>query len=161
LGHSERRKYFKETSNEVAKKAKAALKHNLVPIVCVGENLNERESGKYKEIIKEEIKALFGEIDSTLAARIVIAYEPVWAIGTGKSSSPEDAESVIKFIRELFLSQYGNNVAEKIRILYGGSVNANNIAEFMEKADIDGALVGGASLLALSFSQIIKTAKVL
>lgn len=161
LGHSERRKYFKETSEEVAKKTKVAFTHQLLPIVCVGENLEERESGQFKEIIKQEIEALFHEIDSVYASKLIIAYEPIWAIGTGRSSSPEDADSVIKFIRQLFLSQYGINVAEQIRILYGGSVNAKNICEFMEKSDIDGALVGGASLHALSFSQIVKAAKLM
>jgi len=161
LGHSERRKYFKETSDEIAEKTKIAFKHNLIPIVCVGENLEERESGQYKKIIEKEIKALFCEIDSVFAAKLIIAYEPIWAIGTGKSSNPEDADSIIKFIRQLFYSQYGSKVAEQIRILYGGSVNAKNISEFMDKSDVDGALVGGASLHALSFSQIIKTAKIL
>ena len=161
LGHSERRKYFKETSDEIAEKTKIAFKYNLIPIVCVGENLEERESGQYKKIIEKEIKALFCEIDSVFAAKLIIAYEPIWAIGTGKSSSPEDADSIIKFIRQLFLSQYGSKVADQIRILYGGSVNAKNISEFMDKSDVDGALVGGASLYALNFSQIIKTAKVL
>jgi len=161
LGHSERRKYFQETSEEVAKKAKVAFTHNLVPIICVGENLEERESGQLEKIIEQEIKALFCEIDSVLAAKIIIAYEPIWAIGTGKSSSPEDADSVIKFIRQLFLSQYGTEIAEQIRILYGGSANAKNIKEYMDKPDIDGALVGGASLNALSFSQMVKVAKIL
>ena len=161
LGHSERRKYFKETSDEIAEKTKIAFTHNLIPIVCVGENLEERESGQYKKIIEKEIKALFCEIDSVFAAKLIIAYEPIWAIGTGKSSNPEDADSIIKFIRQLFYSQYGSKVAEQIRILYGGSVNAKNISEFMDKSDVDGALVGGASLHALSFSQIIKTAKIL
>ena len=161
LGHSERRKYFKETSDEIAEKTKIAFTHNLIPIVCVGENLEERESGQYEKIIEKEVKALFCEIDSVFAAKLIIAYEPIWAIGTGKSSSPEDADSIIKFIRQLFYSQYGSKVAEQIRILYGGSVNAKNISEFMDKSDVDGALVGGASLHALSFSQIIKTAKIL
>ena len=161
LGHSERRKYFKETSEEVAKKTKIAFMHNLIPIVCVGENLEERESGQHKKIIEKEIKALFCEIDSVFASKLIIAYEPIWAIGTGKSSNPEDADSIIKFIRQLFLSQYGGKVAEQIRILYGGSVNAKNISEFLDKSDIDGALVGGASLHALSFSQIVKAAKIL
>lgn len=156
LGHSERREYFKETSEEVAKKTKAAFSVNLIPIVCVGENLEERESSKTKSVIEQEIKALFSEIDSTLAGRIIIAYEPIWAIGTGKSASSEDANLIIKFIRELFFSEYGSKVAERIRILYGGSVDPKNINEFMNESDIDGALVGGASLFALKFSQIVK-----
>lgn len=156
LGHSERREYFKETSEEVAKKTKAAFSVNLIPIVCVGENLEERESSKTKSVIEQEIKALFSEIDSTLAGRIIIAYEPIWAIGTGKSASSEDANLIVKFIRELFFSEYGSKVAERIRILYGGSVDPKNINEFMNESDIDGALVGGASLFALKFSQIVK-----
>lgn len=156
LGHSERREHFKETSEEVAKKTKAAFSVNLIPIVCVGENLEERESGKTKSVIEQEIKALFSEIDSILAGRIIIAYEPIWAIGTGKSANSEDANLIIKFIRELFSSEYGSKVAERIKILYGGSVNPKNINEFMNESDIDGALVGGTSLYALSFSQIVK-----
>ncbi|OGD14329.1 triose-phosphate isomerase [Candidatus Atribacteria bacterium RBG_19FT_COMBO_35_14] len=161
LGHSERRQYFKETSEEVAKKTEAALSVNLIPIVCVGENLKERESGETKALIEQEIKALFSKIDSTLAGRIIVAYEPIWAIGTGRSSSSQDANIIIKFIRELFSSEYGSKIAEGIRILYGGSVDPKNISEFMNESDIDGALVGGASLYALSFSQIVKAAEIL
>lgn len=161
LGHSERREHFKETSEEVAKKTKAAFSVNLIPIVCVGENSEERESGKAKNVIEQEIKVLFSEIDSTLAGRIIIAYEPIWAIGTGKFASPEDANLIIKFIRELFSSEYGSRVAERMRILYGGSVDPKNINEFMNESEIDGALVGGASLYALSFSQIVKATEIL
>lgn len=161
LGHSERRQYFKETSEEVARKTEAALSVNLIPIVCVGEKLEEKESGKTESIIKQEIKTLFSKIDSTLVARIIIAYEPIWAIGTGRSSGSQDANLIIKFIRELFSSKYGNKIAERIRILYGGSVDPKNIMEFMNESDIDGALVGGASLHALSFSQIVKATEIL
>ena len=161
LGHSERRQYFKETSEEVARKTEVALSVNLIPIVCVGEKLEEKESGKTESIIKQEIKALFSKIDSTLVARIIIAYEPIWAIGTGRSSSSQDANLIIKFIRELFSSKYGSKIAERIRILYGGSVDPKNIKEFMNESDIDGALVGGASLHALSFSQIVKATEIL
>jgi triosephosphate isomerase len=161
LGHSERRQYFKEASEETAKKTKAALSDNLIPIVCVGENLEEKESGKTESIIEQEIKALFPKIDSTLAARIIVAYEPIWAIGTGRSSSSQNANLIIKFIRELFSSEYGSKVAERIRILYGGSVNPKNISEFINESDIDGALVGGVSLHALSFSQIVKATEIL
>jgi len=161
LGHSERRQYFKETSEEVARKTEVALSGNLIPIVCVGENLEERESGKTESIIEQEINALYPTIDSTLAERIIVAYEPIWAIGTGRSSSSKDANIIIKFIRELFSSKYGSKIAERIRILYGGSVNPKNIDEFMNESDIDGALVGGASLHPLSFSQIVKAAKIL
>ncbi|PJB56990.1 MAG: triose-phosphate isomerase, partial [Candidatus Infernicultor aquiphilus] len=111
--------------------------------------------------IEQEVKALFLEIDSTLAGRIIIAYEPIWAIGTGKSANSQEANLINKFIRELFSSEYGNKVAEQIRILYGGSVNPKNIEELMNESDIDGALVGGASLYALTFSQIVKAAEIL
>ena len=161
LGHSERRQYFKETSKGVARKTEAALSDNLISIVCVGENLEEKESGKTKAIIEQEIKALFPKIDSTLIVRIIVAYEPIWAIGTGRSSSSQDANLIIKFIRELFSSEYGSKVAERIRILYGGSVNPKNISEFINESDIDGALVGGVSLHALSFSQIVKATEIL
>lgn len=161
LGHSERRQYFQETSEEVAMKTEAALSVNLIPILCVGENLKERENGKTENIIEQEIKVLFSKIDSTLVARIIVAYEPIWAIGTGRSSSSQDANLIIKFIRELFSSEYGSGIAERIRILYGGSVDPKNIKEFMNESDIDGALVGGASLHALSFSQIVRATKIL
>lgn len=161
LGHSERRQYFRETSEEVAKKTEAALSVNLIPIVCVGENLKERESGETKIRIEQEIKALFSKIDSTCAGKIIIAYEPIWAIGTGRSSSSQDASQIIKFIRELFSSEYGSKIAERVRILYGGSVSPQNISEFMNESEIDGALVGGASLHALSFFQIVKAAEIL
>ncbi len=161
LGHSERRQYLKETSEEVARKTEAALSVNLIPIVCVGEKLEEKESGKTESIIKQEIKALFSKIDSTLIARIIIAYEPIWAIGTGRSSNSQDANLIVKFIRELFSSEYGSKIAERIKILYGGSVDPKNIKEFMNEPEIDGALVGGASLHALSFSQIVKETEIL
>lgn len=156
LGHSERRGHFKETSEEVGKKVKAALKANLIPIVCVGENLQEREEDKTKIVIEEQIKALFSEVDVTSVPKIIIAYEPVWAIGTGKSANSQDANLIIQFIRGLFAEEYGTTLSEQIRILYGGSVSTENIKEFMNESAIDGALVGGASLNALSFSQIVK-----
>jgi triosephosphate isomerase len=156
LGHSERREHFKETSEEVANKAKIAFSFNLIPIICLGENYEERKNGKAKNIIEQEVKSLFSEIDSNLAGRIIIAYEPIWAIGTGQSASSQDANLMNKFIRELFSAKYGEKIAGQIRILYGGSVNPKNIEEFMNESDIDGALVGGVSLYALSFSQIIK-----
>ncbi len=157
LGHSERRGHFKETSEEVAKKVKAALIANLIPIVCVGENLPERESGKTKIVVEEQIKTLFSKVDAPSARKIIIAYEPIWAIGTGKSANSSDANLIIQFIRELFTKEYGNIVGEEIKILYGGSVSPENIKEFMNESDIDGALVGGASLNALSFSQIVRS----
>ena len=160
LGHSERREYFRETSEEVVKKVRAAFAVNLIPIVCVGENLAERESNNTEKVIEEEIKVLFLETEVTLACRMIIAYEPIWAIGTGRSANPEEANLTIKFIRELFSSQYGREVASEVKILYGGSVSPENIKEFIEESDIDGALVGGASLKALSFSQIVKATQI-
>jgi len=159
LGHSERREYFKESSEEVASKAKIALALNLIPIVCVGEKLEEKEKGITKEVIEKQIKAIFKEISLQMAEKLIIAYEPVWAIGTGKNATSHDANSVIKFIRELFVSKYGIKTADRIKILYGGSVTPQNINGLMNESDIDGALVGGASLQALSFFHIIKNCK--
>ena len=157
LGHSERREYFKESSEEVASKVKIALDFNLIPIVCVGEKLEEK--GITKEVIEKQIKALFEKINLSAAEKLIIAYEPVWAIGTGKNATSNNANSVIKFIRALFASKYGIKTADRIKILYGGSVSPQNINELMNESDIDGALVGGASLQALSFFHIIRNCK--
>jgi triosephosphate isomerase (TIM) len=146
LGHSERRHLFGETNEVVNKKAKQALKHNIIPIICVGEALEERESGKTRNVIKKQITESLQNIDPH---RVVIAYEPVWAIGTGKSATSEQAQEVHEQIRQLIKS-------EKTRILYGGSVKPTNVKELMLQQDIDGALVGGASLDAVSFSEIVK-----
>ena len=157
IGHSERRAYFGETDETVNRKVVAALKHNLIPIVCVGETLDQYESGLTAEVVSRQIKAGLAGIDSANAAKIVVAYEPVWAIGTGKASSGENANFVHqKVIRPALSEMFGAQGADAIRILYGGSVTASNAAEFFTYPDIDGALVGGASLKADEFVAITK-----
>lgn len=156
LGHSERREYFQETSQEVAKKVRQVLAYGIKPIVCVGEKLEERESGKAEEIVREELEAIFPILKTTDVENVVFAYEPIWAIGTGRSATPSDANEMIKYIRELIKNEYDNKIAEEMRILYGGSVNPENIKSMMAEPDIDGALVGGASLQAVTFSQLVK-----
>jgi triosephosphate isomerase len=157
IGHSERRAYFGETDESVNKKVLAALKHNLTPIVCVGETLDQYESGQTADIVGRQIKAGLAGIDSANAAKIVVAYEPVWAIGTGKASSGENANFVHqKVIRPALSELFGEQGAQAIRILYGGSVTASNAAEFFNYPDIDGALVGGASLKPDEFVAITK-----
>jgi triosephosphate isomerase len=159
IGHSERRAYFAETDETVNKKVAAAFKHGLTPIVCVGEKLEEREAGQTKDVCKAQTEAAFQGISAELAAQVVIAYEPIWAIGTGKSSTSEDAQDVIRYIRQLVTGLYGQAVADAVRIQYGGSVKPGNIAEYMAQPDIDGALVGGASLESASYIQLIQGAK--
>jgi triosephosphate isomerase len=157
IGHSERRAYFGETDETVNKKVAAALKHGLTPIVCVGETLDQYESGLTAEVVRRQIKAGLAGIDSANAAKIVVAYEPVWAIGTGKASSGENANYVHQKVARPALSElFGADGAETIRILYGGSVTAANAAEFFAYPDIDGALVGGASLKPDEFVAITK-----
>lgn len=154
IGHSERRQYFAETDETVNKKIKSALKHGLLPIVCVGESLSQREEGITMTWVTSQVKEALKDIPSSEVEKIVFAYEPIWAIGTGKTASAKDAEEVIKAIREKIGELYSKNVAENIRILYGGSVKPDNIKELMSEADIDGALVGGASLDPESFYKI-------
>lgn len=156
VGHSERREFFYESSQEVARKVRQSLLFRIKPIICVGEKLEERESGKAQNVVKEQIEAIFEYLKPHDAGSIVFAYEPVWAIGTGKSATSKDANDMVKYIRELINKKYGERIAEEIRILYGGSVNPKNIQELMAESDIDGALVGGASLKALSFSQLVR-----
>ena len=156
IGHSERRAYFSETNEMVNKRVKAAHAHSLKPIVCVGEKLEERESGVTKDVIKDHIVNGLAGITEEQMLKTVIAYEPVWAIGTGKTATPDQAQEVHKFIRELLAELYSSPVAEAIRIQYGGSVKPSNVAELMAQPDIDGGLIGGASLDADSFTQIIK-----
>lgn len=159
IGHSERRAYFAETDEIVNKKVVAAFKHGLKPILCVGEKLEEREAGQTKEVCKVQTEAAFAGLSAEQAAQVVIAYEPIWAIGTGKSSTAEDAQDVIGYIRQLVGDLYGASVAAAVRIQYGGSVKPNNIAEYMAQPDIDGALVGGASLESASYIQLVQGAK--
>lgn len=159
LGHSERRAYFAETDETVNKKVHAAFKYGLTPIICVGEKLEEREAGNTKQVCKEQTEAALQGLTAEQVAQAVIAYEPIWAIGTGKSSTAEDANEVIRYIRELVQNQFGNDAAERIRIQYGGSVKPGNVREYLSQSDIDGALVGGASLEPASYTQLVEGAK--
>lgn len=159
LGHSERRAYFAETDETVNKKVHAAFKYGIVPIICVGEKLEEREAGKTKDVCREQTEAALAGLSAEQVAQAVIAYEPIWAIGTGKSSTAEDANEVISYIRERVAAVFGSEAADKIRIQYGGSVKPNNVREYMQQSDIDGALVGGASLEPASYIQLVEGAK--
>ncbi|CAM4473041.1 triose-phosphate isomerase [Paenibacillus tarimensis] len=159
LGHSERRAYFAETDEIVNKKTQAAFKCGLTPIVCVGEKLEEREAGHTKEVCKVQTEAALKGLTAEQAAQTVIAYEPIWAIGTGKSSTATDAEDVIAYIRDVVKGQFGEEAAAAVRIQYGGSVKPNNIAEYMAESNIDGALVGGASLEPASYIALVEGAK--
>jgi triosephosphate isomerase len=154
-GHSERRSIFAETDQWVANKAKALLAHGISPIVCVGEKLEDREAGTTKDIVRAQILGSLRNIDSEEMLRTVVAYEPIWAIGTGKTATPEQAQEVHAFIRNVLSDLHGLEVALRVRIQYGGSVKSNNIASLMAQSDIDGALVGGASLEARSFAEIV------
>lgn len=155
VGHSERRQYFGETDETVNKKVKALLKHQITPIVCVGESLEQREQGVTEKVCATQIKQGLQGLTPQEAEKIVIAYEPIWAIGTGKTASAEDAQETIKYIRSVLAECFGESPAQKIRIQYGGSVKPGNIKELMAQPDIDGALVGGASLKAKDFAAII------
>ncbi|MCR9143650.1 MAG: triose-phosphate isomerase [bacterium] len=156
IGHSEQRSYFHETNETVNKKTVKALANALLPIVCVGETLEERESGKLKDVVRAQVTGAFTGIAVADAAHCVIAYEPVWAIGTGKTASPEQAQEMHAFIRELIKELYGVGVSDSMRILYGGSVKPGNAAELFSQADIDGGLIGGASLKAADFKGIVE-----
>jgi triosephosphate isomerase len=158
LGHSERREYFKESDEDVNKKALAAFKFGLKPIICVGETLEEREAGKTLDKVRGQVKAGLRAFSREEVIETVIAYEPIWAIGTGRNATAEDANEVIKYIRELVREDFGD-AADQMRIQYGGSVKPSNIAELMAQPEIDGALVGGASLDADSFVQIVEGAR--
>ncbi|WP_108671576.1 triose-phosphate isomerase [Peribacillus acanthi] len=156
IGHSERREMFNETDESVNKKVLAAFKHGLTPIVCCGETLEQRESGKTNELVGDQIKKALQGLDADQVKQTVIAYEPIWAIGTGKSSTAEDANEVCAHIRSVVTEQFSEDVASAVRIQYGGSVKPSNIKEYMAQPDIDGALVGGASLEASSFLQLLE-----
>ena len=156
IGHSERRQYFGETNETVNKRLKAALNASLIPIVCVGETLEEREAGKTLAIIEQQVKEGLEGLSSGEMEKVVVAYEPVWAIGTGKTATPEQAQEVHQFIRKVLAQVFNNGVAEGTRILYGGSVKPDNVDQLMSQKDIDGALVGGASLKADSFARIVQ-----
>jgi triosephosphate isomerase len=156
LGHSERRTIFGETDELINSKIKKANSSGLKPIFCVGELLEEREAGITEKVIEKQIRSGLKEISPEEMGNLIIAYEPVWAIGTGKTASPEQAEEVHKFIRGLINDKYGTSVSDKIVIQYGGSVNNKNARELLSQKDIDGALVGGASLKADAFIEIIQ-----
>ncbi len=158
VGHSERRTLFGETNEDVNKKAKALLAGGLAPIVCVGESLAVRDDGTYLAYVKAQVEAAFAGIDEADARRSVVAYEPIWAIGTGRTATPEQAQEVCAAIREALAGLYGAEAADAMRVLYGGSMNEGNAALLLAEADIDGGLIGGASLKAASFIQIVKEA---
>ena len=155
IGHSERRQYFAETNETVNLKIKTAIKNELKPIVCVGETLEQRESGKAEEIITTQTALALEGIDKNDVSKIILAYEPIWAIGTGKTATSEDANNSIKAIRKKVSELYGEQIANEIIILYGGSVKPENAKELFSTSDIDGGLVGGASLKVEDFSKII------
>ncbi len=156
VGHSERRQFFHETNETVNKKAKALLKDGLKPIVCVGEKLDERKAGKTFDVVRDHVENSLAGISRDDMLKTVIAYEPVWAIGTGVNATKEQAEEVHKFIRGLLEKMYDRAAADSVRIQYGGSVKPDNIKELISEKDVDGALVGGASLKADSFEQIVR-----
>jgi len=158
LGHSERRQYFKEEDSFINDKVKTALKYSLIPIVCIGETLQQREAKQQFEIVKSQFDLSLKDISKEEITKLLIAYEPVWAIGTGKTATPEQAEQMQSYVRRLLKERYDADIAAKVPILYGGSVKADNIAELMRKPNVDGALVGGASLKAESFTQLIQNA---
>ncbi len=159
IGHSERRQYFAETDETVNKKVKSAFKYNLKPIVCVGETLEQKEEGKTNEVITNQTKLALEGLSTEQVKNVIIAYEPIWAIGTGKTATSEDANNSIKEIRNEIKNIYGEEVANVVSILYGGSVKASNAKELFETSDIDGALVGGASLKVEEFKNIIMSAE--
>jgi triosephosphate isomerase len=154
IGHSERRQYFNETVEMVDKKAQAALKVGLTPILCIGESLEENEAGKTEEILTRQLSSPSTRL--YYLGGLILAYEPIWAIGTGRAATGRQANETIGFIRQHIAQQYGKGIAQEVRILYGGSVTADNIAEFINQPEIDGALVGGASLKASEFLSIVR-----
>ncbi len=159
LGHSERRALFAETDDNVARKVRSALAHALVPIVCVGETLSENEAGQTAAVVSRQLRGGLGGLSATQARSLVIAYEPVWAIGTGRAATVEGANAVVAdVIRPVMVELFGTGVAESVRVLYGGSVTGKNAAEFFGRPDIDGALVGGASLKP-EFVEIVRAAQ--
>lgn len=156
IGHSERRGYFGETNEDVNKKAKALLAGGIQPIICVGESLAVRDSGDTLEFVCAQVRAAFAGIEAFQAAKCVVAYEPIWAIGTGRTATPEQAQEVCAAIRATLAELFGADVSEEMRVLYGGSMNPGNVAMLIEQPDIDGGLIGGAALKAGSFVQLIE-----
>ncbi|ARU61468.1 triose-phosphate isomerase [Tumebacillus avium] len=158
IGHSERRQYFGETDDSVNQKVHAAFKHGLLPIICVGEDLDQRNQGITKQLVEEQVRAALSAVKADDVPRLVIAYEPIWAIGTGKTATAQDANEVCAHIRQVVGDMYGKEKGDLVRIQYGGSVKPENIEELMLQPDIDGALVGGASLDPGSFAKLLKGA---
>jgi triosephosphate isomerase len=159
IGHSERREYFSETNAMLAEKLNLCLEYSITPIFCCGEPLSIREAGAQNEYVEVQLKESLFHLSAEIIKKIVIAYEPIWAIGTGKTASTEQAQEMHAYLRSVLAKQYGRNIANEISILYGGSVKANNAKELFSCPDVDGGLVGGASLVANDFIQIIKALK--
>ncbi|MCC5841350.1 MAG: triose-phosphate isomerase [Opitutales bacterium] len=161
LGHSERREYFAETDAFINSKVLAALESSLKPILCVGERLEEREADQTKDVVKTQLEGGLADVSADQAENVVVAYEPVWAIGTGKTATPEMAQEVHHFIRKWLSGRFGDTAAAKIRILYGGSMKPGNAQDLLSQEDIDGGLIGGASLQAKSFIELVTIARAL
>lgn len=155
IGHSERREYFNETDESVNKKVLKALEHSILPIMCCGETLEQRDADKTKDVVKEQVEKGLVGVNTTDLAKVVIAYEPIWAIGTGKTATSSEANEAVKYIRSVVADMFDAEIAAKVRIQYGGSVKPANIAEIMNESDIDGALVGGASLDPDSYKNLV------
>lgn len=158
VGHSERREYFGETDVVVNQKVKKALEKELKPVICVGESLEQRKAGEHRQLVRKQVQAALNDVKPEHAVHVVIAYEPIWAIGTGETATPEQAQQMQEMIRSEFEELYGSELAEALRILYGGSMKPHNAGELLSQPDVDGGLIGGASLQAESFAEIIRTA---
>lgn len=156
VGHSERRQHFGESDLDVNKRVRAILKHDMTPVVCIGESLDQREAGDERNVVRSQLGGGLSRLTADQLEKVVIAYEPVWAIGTGRNASPDDAGNMAEFIRESLIEIGSSDIAEGVRILYGGSVNAGNVRDLMAKKHIDGALVGGASLDPDQFAAIVR-----
>jgi triosephosphate isomerase len=156
IGHSERRQYFGESDGEISRKVNSAIQEGITPVLCIGETLGEREYGKALEVIERQLRGGTEDIMLETGTELIIAYEPVWAIGTGKTATPPEAQEIHGFIRGLIATLFGNDISSSLRIIYGGSVNRENAGMLLKMEDIDGALVGGASLVPQSFIEIIK-----
>jgi len=159
IGHSERREYFEETNAMITDKIKLAIENNLIPIFCCGESLKVREENRQNAFVGRQIEESLFHLNAEVFSKLIIAYEPIWAIGTGKTATSEQAQEMHSFIRRTIAEKYGTEVAEKVSILYGGSVKANNAEEIFGKTDVDGGLVGGASLKVVEFNKIIASLK--
>ncbi len=159
IGHSERRDYFHETDQDINKKAHAIFRNGLVPIICCGESLETYEAGKAVDFVGAQVSAALKDLTAEQVASLVIAYEPIWAIGTGKSATQDDAQKMCKAVRDVVAADFGQEVADKVRVQYGGSVKPENVASYMACPDVDGALVGGASLEAESFLALLDFVK--